>query len=86
MENSCYKKIRCLGGPESSKSAILDGKQLFVKKVFGRPRELKIGCLRWKTAVCKKIRCLGGPESSKSAILDGKQLPILSQVFRRARD
>ena len=30
MENSSWYQIRCLGGPESSKSAILDGKQLFI--------------------------------------------------------
>ena len=55
MENSCFKNIRCLGGPESSKSAILDGKQLFVKSQLSRrSRELKIGYFRWKTAVCKK--------------------------------
>ena len=55
MENSCFKKIRFLGCPESSKSAILDGKQLFVKnQVFGRSRVRKIGCYRWKTAVLTK--------------------------------
>ena len=55
MENSSFNKIRCLGGPESSKSAILDGKQLFVKnQVFRRARELKISYFRWKTAVVIK--------------------------------
>ena len=52
MENSCFNKIRCLGGPESSKSAILDGKQLFVKNQLSRrSRELKIGYFGWKTTV-----------------------------------
>ena len=55
MENSCFYEIRCLGGQESSKSAILDGKELFLwNQVFGRSRELKIGNLRWKTAVFMK--------------------------------
>ena len=52
MENSCFYEIRCLGGPESSKSAILNGKQLFLlNQVFKRSTELKIGYFRWKTAV-----------------------------------
>ena len=52
MENSCFYEIRCLGGPESSKSAIWDGKQLFLlNQVFKRSTELKIGYFRWKTAV-----------------------------------
>ena len=41
---SCFYKIRCLGGPESSNSAILDWKQLFLlNQVFSRSRERKIG-------------------------------------------
>ena len=44
MENSCFYKIRFLGGPESLKSATLNGKQLFLlNQVFRRSRELKIG-------------------------------------------
>ena len=30
MENSCFYEIRCLGGPESPKSSILDWKQLLI--------------------------------------------------------
>ena len=45
-----------MGDPESSKSAILDGKQLLVKnQVFRRSRELKLGYFRWKTAVYIKF-------------------------------
>ena len=52
MENSCFYKIRFLGGSGSLKSAILDGKRLFLlNQVFRRSRELKIGNFRWKTAV-----------------------------------
>ena len=52
MENSCFYKIRVLGCPGSLKSAILDGKQLFLlNQVFRRSRQLKIGFFRWKTAV-----------------------------------
>ena len=52
MKNRCFYEIRCLGGPESSKSAILNGKELFLRNhVFGRSRALKIGNLKWKTAV-----------------------------------
>ena len=29
MANNCFYKTSCLGGPDTSKSAILDGKQLF---------------------------------------------------------
>ena len=52
MVNSCLCQIRCLGVSETSKSAILDGKQLFLSnQVFGRSKELKIGYFRWQTAV-----------------------------------
>ena len=55
MENSCFYKIRCLGCSGSLKSAILDGKQLFLlNQVFRRSRELKIGNFAWKTAVSIK--------------------------------
>ena len=56
MENSCFYQIRCLGGRESLKSAILDGKQLFsLNQVFRRSRELQTGTFRWKTAVFIKL-------------------------------
>ena len=56
MENSCFYQIRCLGGPENSKSAILDGKQLFLlNQVFRRSRKIKISTFRWKTAVFIKL-------------------------------
>ena len=29
MVNNCFSQISCLGAPETSRSAILDGKQLF---------------------------------------------------------
>ena len=55
MENSCFYKIRVLGCSGSLKSAILDGKQLFLlNQVFRRSRELKIGNFAWKTAVSIK--------------------------------
>jgi len=48
-------KLRCLGGSETSKSAILDGKQLFLsKQVYRKSRNPKIGYFRWKTAVFMK--------------------------------
>ena len=82
MVNSCFYQNRCLGGPKSSKSAILDGKQLFLlNQVFGRSRELQIGYFRWKTAVFIKTRCLGGSGTSKSAIIERKQLCLLTQPF-----
>ena len=55
MVNSCLYQIRCLGGPQTSKSAILDGKQLFLSnRVFRRSTDLKIGYFRWQTAVYMK--------------------------------
>ena len=33
MVNSWFYKIRCLGGSETSKSVILDGKQLILYKI-----------------------------------------------------
>ena len=87
MENSCFYKIRVLGCPGSLKSAILDGKQLFLlNQVFRRSRELKIGNFRWKTAVSIKSGFQPGPESLKWAISDGKQLFLLNQVFGRSRE
>ena len=87
MENSCFYKIMVLGCSESLKSAILDGKQLFLlNQVFRRSRELKIGNFRWKTAVSIKSSFQPGPESLKSAILDGKQLFLLNQMFGRSRE
>ena len=72
-----------MGGPESLKSAILDGKQLFLlNQVIGRSGELKIGYFRWKrlclfNQLFKRCR-----ESRKSAILNGKQLFLLYEGFR----
>ena len=67
-----------MGGPESLKSAILDGKQLFLLiQVIERSRELKMGYFRWKASVFIKFSCLRGRESRKSAILNGKQLFLL---------
>ena len=55
MVNSCLYEIRCLGVSKTSKSAILDGKQLFLSnRVFRRSRDLKIGYFRWQTAVYMK--------------------------------
>ena len=52
MENSCFYKIRVLGCSGSLKSAIFDGKQLFLlNQVFRRSRQLIIGFFRWETAV-----------------------------------
>ena len=44
MVNSCFYQIRCLGGTEISKSAILDGKQLLISnQVLMRCTDRKIG-------------------------------------------
>ena len=53
IENSSLHQISCLGGAESSKLAILDGKQLFISnQVFRRSRELKLSYFSLKkTAV-----------------------------------
>ena len=82
MVNSCFYQIRCLGDSETSKLAILDGKQMFLSnQVFGRFRYLQIGYFRWKTAVFINIRCLRGSGTPKSAIIDRKHLCLLNQPF-----
>ena len=50
MENSCFYKIRVLGCSGSLKSAILDGKQLFLlnQLCLGGPESLKSAILDGK--------------------------------------
>ena len=85
MENSCFKKIRCLGGSRELKIGYFRLKTAVCKKSgVQEVQRAQNRLFQIENSCFKKIRCLGGPESSKSAILDGKQLFVKNQLSRRS--
>ena len=79
-KTAIFYEIRCLGGPESLKSA-MENSCFYEIRCLGGP-ESSTDRLFWMENSCfYEIRCLGRPESPKSSILDWKRLLISNQVF-----